>query len=190
MRQLTRRELVILAIGAALAVVIPLYRFVLAPEINALTTLNDQIAAQTRTLVGIAPSAGRLPALQRDYAAAASRLAQTERQIPTSINISGLMGRLSTAISASGVQLVEVTFPSGTQPAASAADPIVELPFTVRLRGTFERIVSFMQLMEMPPAVAAEQSVSISGASALPSGAGASSANLEVTMSMKAFALR
>lgn len=187
MRSLTPRETVIVAIALVLAVGLPLYRFVFAPQLEALSLLNRRIETQRRSLVGIEAAADRLHTVEHEHAAAAARVHELEGQIPANISVSGVMGRLSVAIAASGIRLIEVTFPAGTQPSASATEPIQELPFTVRLRGTFARAVAFLQLMESSPRVAAEQSIGISGGG--PSG-GVDQEGLEITLSMKAFALR
>jgi hypothetical protein len=91
------------------------------------------------------------------------------------------MARLSNAISGSGVQLIEVTFPQGTQPVPSSTEPVQELSFNVRLRGTFDRVVLFLRAMEAAPPVALEQSLTLAAA-----GGGA----LDITVAMKAIALR
>ncbi|HEV2440267.1 MAG TPA: type 4a pilus biogenesis protein PilO [bacterium] len=186
MRQLTARETVLVAAAAALAVIVPLYSFVFAPETAAMSALNRRVEAQNKQLTAIAASAGRLPTLERDHAGVAARLQQEEQQMPSTINVSGLMGRLSAAIAASGTQLVEVTFPAGTQPTASATDPVQELALTVRLRGTFGHIVTFLQFVEAAPAVVSEQSLAIAGGAPPVPGDGA----LEATVGLKAIALK
>lgn len=191
MRPLTPRETVIVAVAAVLALATPLYRFVFAPELETLARLNRRIEVQTRMLASVGAAANRLPAVEREHAAIAARVRELELRMPRSISVSGLIGRLSVAIAASGVQLIEVAFPAGTQPSAAAADPVQELPFTVRFRGAFARMVAFLQLLESPP-MAAEQSLSIAGGGP-PAAGGAGGGNpggLEMTLAMKAFALR
>ena len=185
MRQLTRREIVIVAVAVALAAALGLYRFAFAPELAALALLNRQIESQTRQMASVETAADRLPAVRQEHGVVAARLREIERRMPVNISVSTLIGRLSQAIAASGIQLIEVTFPGGTQPSASATGPVQELAYTVRVRGTFGRIITFMRLMEAPPPMAAEQSLNISGGAA-----GGNQAVLEMTIGMKAFALR
>jgi len=172
--------------AAAVAILVPWYAFVFGPEIRALSTIGRRVQAQTVQLAAAAADAARVPELERQRAAEAARLRRVERQIPPIISVSGLMGRLSAAIGASGVQLIEVTFPQGTQPAASPTDPIQELAFTVRLRGSFDHVVWFLRAMEAAPPVAVEESLTLAGASRSAAGA----ANLDITIAMKAIALR
>jgi Tfp pilus assembly protein PilO len=182
-KRLTPRETALIAIAAALAVIIPLYSLVFSPELAVLKIAGGHVAAQSHQIAGLNTDAGRLPALERDTAAVEAGLEQAEARIPATISVSGLMSRLSGAISASGVQLVEVTFPQGTVPAASAADPVQELPVAIRLRGTFEHVVAFMQRIESTPVIAEEQAIAVGGGT--PPGDG----TLDVTLTMKAIAL-
>jgi Tfp pilus assembly protein PilO len=185
-RRLTRREVVLVALAAAVAVVVPLYALVFGPEIHTLSAMSRRVGAQTVQLAAAEADAARVPDLERAQAAERARLASVEQQIPADITVSRLMGRLSTSIASSGVQLIEVTFPQGTQPSASPTDPIQELAFTVRLRGTFDRVVWFLRAMEAAPPVAVEQSLTLGGAAGAPAGVG----SLDVTLAMKAIALR
>lgn len=186
MRRLTSRESIIVAVAAAVAVGITLYTFVFAPEIRTLSLLNRRIAAQTHKLATLEAAAARLPAVQGEHAAVAARLRSVESRMPASISVSGLMGRLSTAIAVSGIQLIEVTFPAGTQPSASATEPVDELAFTMRFRGTFAHTITFLQLLESPPPLATEQSLNITDGS--PAAPGVNS--LDGALTMKAFAVR
>lgn len=186
MRQFTARETVMVAVAVALAVIVPLYTFVFVPEINAMSALNRRVEAQNKQLAAISASAGRLPTLERDHAEVDARLKLEEQRMPSTISVSGLMGRLSAAIAGSGTQLLEVTFPAGTQPTASATDPVQELALTVRLHGTFGHIVSFLQQIEAAPAVIEEQSLAIAGGAPPVPGDGA----LEVIIGLKAIALK
>ena len=179
MRRLTGRETVLVAIAAALAVAVPLYGIVFGPEIRTLSAMSRRVQTQTAQLAATEADAERLPDLEKAQAAEAARLAAVDQQIPDAISVSGLMGRLSSAITYSGVQLIEVTFPAGTQPTPSPTEPIQELAFTVRLRGTFDRVVGFLGAMEAAPPVAVEQSLSLTGAG-----------TLDVTLAMKAIAAR
>ena len=188
MRRLTLRETVLVVIAAALAVLVPLYTLVFAPQLGVMSLLSRHVDAQNRQLAAVNASAGRLPALERDQAGLAARVQQEQQRIPATISVSGLMSRFSVAIAVSGVQLIEVAFPQGTQPIGSTTDPIQELPVTMRIRGTFEHVVSFLQQIEAAPPVAAEQAVSIGGGA--PPAQGNGEGNLEVTVSMKAIALR
>ena len=191
MRQLTPRETIIVAIAVALAVALPLYLFVFGPELDTLRILDGRIATQSRKLASVEAGARRLPALQQEHAVVAGRLREIERRMPARIAVSGVMGWLSAAIAASGVQLIEVTFPAGTQPAPAVTAPVQELPFTVRFRGTFSRVVIFLHLLESPPVIAVEQSLSISGGGPKTAGGVAGNQeNLEITMGMKAVAPR
>lgn len=185
MRALTPRETIMVAVAVLLAVAIPLYIGVFAPELGRLSLLNRRIESQSRRLATVEAAAGRLHTVQREHDAVAARLQAVERDIPAGINVSGLMGRISTAIAASGVQLIEVAFPAGTQPIPSATAPVQELLLTIRLRGTFAHVVTFLQQLEASPPVAAEQSLTLSGGGAPAAG----TANLEVTLNLKAFAL-
>jgi len=108
--------------------------------------------------------------------------------MPASISVSTLMGRISQAIAVSGVQLIEVTFPAGTQPSVSPTGPVQELPFTVRCRGTFAGVIMFLQAMEASPPMALEQSLNVAG-NGPPTG-DRKPAGVEMTAEMKAFALR
>lgn len=186
MRRLTTRELVLVGVLAALAVILPLYEVVFAPEVRALSALSGRVHTQSGQLAAATADANRLPDLEREQTAEAARLAAVERRLPATISVSGLMGRLSTAIAASGVQLIEVTFPQGTQPSPSPTEPIQELAFTVRLRGTFDRLVVFLRAIEAAPPVAVEQSLAIAGGQPLSPAAG----YLDITVGMKAIALR
>jgi Tfp pilus assembly protein PilO len=185
-RRLTRRETVLVAIAAAVAVIVPLYAGVFGPEIRTLSTMSRRVQAQTAQLAAAEADAARVPDLERARADEAARVTSVEQQIPGTITVSGLMGRLSGAITHSGVQLVEVTFPEGTQPTPSPTDPIQELAFTVRLHGTFDRVVGFLKAMEAAPPVTIEQSLTLAGAGASATGAG----NLDITVAMKAIATR
>jgi hypothetical protein len=98
------------------------------------------------------------------------------------------VGRISQAIAASGVQLIEVAFPAGTQPSVSPAGPVKELTFTVRCRGTFAGVITFLQVMEASPPMAAEQSVNLAVGG--PPTADRKPAGVEMTAEMKAFALK
>jgi len=118
-RRLAPREIVIVAVAVVAGVVLPLYRFVFAPELAALGTLNTRIETQTREAVRREAAADRLPAVRDEHTALARRVQEMERQMPASISVSTLMGRISQAIAVSGVQLIEVTFPAGTQPSVS-----------------------------------------------------------------------
>jgi len=191
MRQLTSRETAIVAIAAVLAVVVPLYSFVFAPQLDTVAALNRRIEAQTRTLAGVEAAANRLPVVEGQHAAIATRVREMEQRMPTSISISGVMGRLSVAIATSGIQLIEIAFPAGTQPSAASADPVQELPFTIRFRATYARMVAFLQQIESPPAVV-EQSLSVANGGPPAGGApgGGNPLGLEITLGMKAFALR
>lgn len=186
MRALTPRETVMVAVAVLLAVAIPLYTVVFAPELGRLSLLNRRIESQSRRLATVEAAANRLRNVQREHAAVEARLQAVERELPASISVSGLMGRISTAIAASGVQLIEVTFPAGTQPAASATAPVQELPLAIRLRGTFAHVVTFLQQLEASPPVAVEQSLTLSGGGAPAVG---TATLVEVTLNMKAFAL-
>jgi Tfp pilus assembly protein PilO len=184
-KNFTRRERALLALAAAIAVILPLYLAVFAPELRMLAAMTKRVQAQRVQVAGAAADAGRLPDLVHQEAVTERSLAAVERQIPDAVRIAGLMNRLSTAITASGVQLIEVTFPQGTQPRLAAAAPVQELAFTLRLRGTFGRVVTFLRTIEAPPLFAVEQSLAI-GPAAAPSAAG----NLDITLAMKAIALR
>lgn len=186
MRRLTRRETVLVAIAAAVAVCVPLYALVFGPEIHTLSAMSRRAQAQTAQLTAAEADAARVPDLMRAQAAETARLADVEQQIPGTITVSRLMGRLSGAIAYSGVQLIEVTFPHGTQPTPSSTEPIQELAFTVRLRGTFDRVVWFLRAMEAAPPVAIEQSLTLATGAPAPPGTG----NLDITVAMKAIALK
>ena len=179
MRRLTPREFVMVTAAAIIAVLVPLYGFVFAPEVRVLSTLSRRVQTQTAQIAAASADANRLPELERGRADASARLAAAELQIPATVSVSGLMGRLSAAIAASGVQLIEVTFPQGTQPVASATAPIQELAITVRLHGTFDRTVTFLRAIESLPPVAVEQSLAVGGGP-----------ELDITLGMKAIALR
>ncbi len=170
----------IVGCGAVAAVVVPLYLFVFVPKVQTLAMMSRQVQVKTRELAGVEAIAGRLPAVERQRADIDTRLRAMEQQMPTHIRISEVVGRLSKAIDASGVQLVEVTFPAGTQPSAQGADPVEEVPFTLKIRGTFATVIALMQHLEAPPRLIVGQALGISGGPPL----------LEITMDMKAFALR
>jgi Tfp pilus assembly protein PilO len=185
-KNLTQRERVLLALAAAIAVILPLYEVVFAPQLHMLAVMTKRVEAQRAQVAAASADAGRLPNLLHAEKLTAYRLAAVEQQLPNAVSVAGLMSRLSRAISASGVQLIEVTFPQGTQPSPSAAAPVQELAFTVRLRGTFGPVVTFLRAIEAPPAFAAEQSLAIGPAATAAGGPG----TLDITLAMKAIALR
>ncbi len=192
MRPLTERERVLAGVGVAAAVLIPLYAFVFAPTLRTLDAAGRQVQVKTRELASVEAVANRLPATERQRAEIDAQLRAMEQQIPERIQISAVVGRLSRAIDASGVQLIEVTFPAGTQPSPDPADPVEVLPFTLKIRGTFTTMIALMQQLEAPPRLMVGQALTISGGGAAAPGApvGGGPPLLDITMSMKAFALR
>ncbi len=190
MRRLTRREAVLTAIGALVAVVLPLYLFVFMPMVKTIAIMNRQIQVKTRELAEVEVVAGRLPVDQHQRLEIDTRLRAMEQQMPMNISIPRVVGRLSQAIDASGVQLIEVTFPAGTQPSPQPTGPVEELPFTLRIRGTFTSVIVLMQHLEAPPRLMVGQTLGISDGGA---GSAALSRSgpplLDITMKMKAFAL-
>jgi Tfp pilus assembly protein PilO len=186
MRRLTPREVVLVAVAAAAAVLVPLYSLVFGPELHTLSALASRVRSQTAQLAAAEADAARVPDLERARDVEATRVGLVEQDFPRAITVPKLMGRLSEAIASSGVQLIEVTFPHGTEPVASEAAPIQELAFTIRLRGTFDRVVWFLKAMEAAPPVALEQSLTLGAAADSPAGIG----YLDVTVAMKAIALR
>ena len=190
MRPLTERERVLAGLGVAAAVLIPLYAFVFAPTLRTLDAAGRQVQIKTRELASVEAVANRLPATERQRAQIDAQLKMMEQQIPDHIQISEVVGRFSRAIDASGVQLIEVTFPTGTQPSADPNDPVEVLPFTLKIRGTFANVIALMQQLEAPPRLMVGQGLMISGGGPAPAVPGRTGTPLlDITMDMKAFAL-
>ncbi len=190
MRPLTERERLLAGFGVVAAALIPLYAFVFAPALQTLDAAGRQLQIKTKELASVEEAANRLPAALRQRAEIDAQLRAMERQIPEHIQISEVVGRLSRAIDASGVQLIEVRFPAGTQPSADPTDPVEVLPFTLKIRGTFVNVIALMRQLEAPPHLVVGQALAISGGGAAATAPGGSAAPvLDITMDMKAFAL-
>ena|GEM_PF-2321478 len=198
MRPLTPRERIIVTVGAALAVLIPLYLFVFQPQTATLAILNRQIQVKTRDLAEMERVAARLPEAKRLHAAEIARLRAIERMIPSNIEVSDLVALMSRAIDASGVQLIEIAFPQGARslsdlPAGSPASPaspapslLQELDFSLQIRGLFADIVALMDQVETLPRLVEVRTMDVSDTGG-PAGA---APVLTVTLGMKTFALR
>ncbi len=191
MRRLTPRESAIVAVGVALAVLIPLYLFVFVPQLSRITALNRDIQMKTRDLGVLGAIAGRYPTVQRQAAEISARLTQIERQIPPQVQVPELVRRIGRAIDASGVQLIEITFPAGTTATSPSGSPLQELPFTLHIRGTFGNVIGFMTQLDALSPLVAVQTLGIGGeTTSTPRGSPSGAPSLDISMDMKTFALR
>ncbi len=199
MRPLTRRETVVVVGGAVLAVLLGLYFLAFLPRLTALTQVNRQLRAKSIQLAEVEQTAARLPVAQRQHAETEAQLREVERRIPGSLEVHELVAELNSAMQASGVQLVEIAFPEA-QPAQTGPQPrpgapagqvvdMQEVPFSLRVRGTFAQTVAFMGQLETLPRVVAVQTLGISEPTSRAAAAFGRS-SVDISMDMKTFVLR
>ncbi len=204
MRPRTQREIIVVATAAAVGVLLVLYYVVFLPRLTALAQANRQLRAKIAQAADTEQAAARLPAAKRERALEEEHLRAVERQIPGGIEIHKLVADLNRAIEASGVHLVEIAFPEGQPAQAATATPagapmaggpavanLQEFPFSVRIRGTFDQTVTFLEQVEAMPRIVVVETLGISGQGDLSGGRpGRAAPRLEISLGMKTFALR
>jgi Tfp pilus assembly protein PilO len=192
-RSLTRREAAIVAGCAVLAVVLPLYLWVFLPRLTALRVVTRQVQMHTRELAYLEQAAVRLPGAKHAHDQAEEKLRAIQEQIPRD-KIPELIVLLGHAIDASGVQLVEITFPSGQTPqpfslGGATNASLTEVPLTLRIRGTFKALVAFMRNVEALPRLVTIQTLGISDV-ASPASRPGGAPTLGITIDLQAVGLR
>lgn len=193
MRPLTRRETAVVVGGVTLAVLLVLYFLVFLPRLTALTQANRQLRTKIAHFAEVEQTAARLPVAVRQHAEVEAQLRGVERRIPGSLQIPELVAELNSAIQATGVQLVEITFPEvpRAQPGAPAGQVVdlQEVPFSLRVRGTFAQTVAFLGQIEILPRVVTVRILGISEP-ADRAAAALGRTSLDVSMNMTTFVLR
>jgi Tfp pilus assembly protein PilO len=186
-RRLTRREIVVIAIAAVLALAVPVYLFLFRPKLEEMAVAEQLYAARVREYQQVDATARRFPQAQAERQAVADRLAVAEQRIPRTFEPADVALLLASAIKAGGVQLVELTFPE-TPPAPAAGSTsgqgsgVLEAPFSLHVRGTFPQAVQFLRFVEVLPRVLSIDTMTFTAGPAPPL--------LEITIGMKAYVLQ
>ncbi|HLN14167.1 MAG TPA: type 4a pilus biogenesis protein PilO [bacterium] len=191
MRRLTGREITIVAVGAALAIVVVLVLVFFRPAVARLQAAQRQVAASSQQLSQDQSTAARLPQAKAQHAATVAALQRAEQQIPSDLALPQIVALLVQGIDGAGGQFVQLEFPQGVPATALPGSPLVQaLSFTMIVRGTWPQIIEFLHTTEGLPRLIAVDSVSVTKEPLQQGAAPTVTPILRAELSLRAFALR
>ncbi len=191
MRRLTGREITIVAVGAALAIVVVLVLVFFRPAVERLQAAQRQVAASSQQLNEDQQTAARLPAAKIQHAQTVAALQRAEQQIPSQLALPQIVALLVQGIDGAGGQFVQMEFPQGVPAAALPGTPLVQaLSFTMIVRGTWPQIIDFLHSTESLPRLIAVDSVSVTKEPLQQGTAPTVTPVLRAELTLRAFALR
>ncbi|MDQ7819888.1 MAG: type 4a pilus biogenesis protein PilO [Armatimonadota bacterium] len=168
MSPLRPRERTLLGAGAAVLAGVLLGGLLYLPALLDLTAARREVVRKSAELRRATALAQQRPEVESRYAAERRAAEQLLTRIPREPDLPDLIVRLDGALSGSGVELMEVTFPPETSSPASPAEPapVSALPVQIRVRGRYPQVRALVEAIERSPRLLVIDRVMVTGAEA------------------------
>lgn len=168
MSPLRPRERALVGAGAAVVAGVLLGGVVYLPAALDLAAARREIVRKEGELRRAAALAQQRPEVEQRYAAERLAAERLLTQIPRDPDLPDLILRLEEALSRSGAELMEITFPPQTPapPSAGEPAPVSGLPVQVRVRGRYPQIRALVAAIERSPRLTVIDRLALTGTDA------------------------
>ncbi|MGH8630360.1 MAG: type 4a pilus biogenesis protein PilO [Burkholderiales bacterium] len=167
-----RRERLLLFSAVAVLALIALYLLVFSSRLTDLRLARADEARKRSEVGRLAAVVQQRTEIEQQHAAARRALEDLLDRVPRDPALPALLTQVDFALRASGLELVEITFPQQTQeaasgstqqPSGSANQAVGSLTFQMQVRGRFPQLLVFVQMMESLPRAVVLDTLTITG---------------------------
>jgi Tfp pilus assembly protein PilO len=167
-----RRERLLLVGAVAVFGLIALYLLVFSRQLTDLRLARSEETRKRNEVGRMAAQVQQRAEIEQQHAAARRSLEDLLDRVPRDPALPSLLAQVDFALRASGLELVEITFPQeseetaagGTQRPAGPPDQAVgSLTFQMQVRGRFPQLLVFVQMMESLPRAVVLDSLTVTG---------------------------